>query len=41
MYSVGVFAAFNLFIVFREEPRLERDFGTSYQEYRKTVRRWI
>ncbi|WP_160143754.1 methyltransferase family protein [Chryseolinea soli] len=41
VYGIGVFTAFNLFIVFREEPRLKKDFGTSYQEYCKTVRRWI
>ena len=41
VYSIGVFTAFNLFIVFREEPRLKKDFGTSYHEYCKTVRRWI
>ncbi|HEY5746458.1 MAG TPA: isoprenylcysteine carboxylmethyltransferase family protein [Chryseolinea sp.] len=41
VYSICVFTAFNLFIVFREEPRLKKDFGTSYQEYCNTVRRWI
>jgi len=41
VYSIGVFTAFNLFIVFREEPRLKKDFGKSYHEYCKTVRRWI
>jgi len=41
VYSLGVFTAFNLFIIFREEPRLKKDFGTSYHEYCKTVRRWI
>lgn len=41
VYSISVFTAFNLFIVFREEPRLKKDFGTSYHEYCKTVRRWI
>jgi protein-S-isoprenylcysteine O-methyltransferase Ste14 len=41
VYSTGVFTAFNLFIVFREEPRLKKDFGTSYHAYCKTVRRWI
>jgi len=40
-YSLTVFTAFNLFIIFREEPRLKKDFGTSYHEYCKTVRRWI
>jgi protein-S-isoprenylcysteine O-methyltransferase Ste14 len=41
VYGIGVFTAFNLFIVLREEPRLKKDFGTSYDEYCKTVRRWV
>jgi hypothetical protein len=31
----------NCFIIFREEPRLLRDFGAIYGEYRKNVRRWL
>jgi protein-S-isoprenylcysteine O-methyltransferase Ste14 len=41
VYSMAVFTAFNLFIVFYEEPRLKKDFGTSYHAYCKRVRRWI
>jgi len=41
VYSAGTFLAFNLFIIFREEPRLKRDFGAEYDEYKKAVRRWI
>jgi protein-S-isoprenylcysteine O-methyltransferase Ste14 len=41
IYSTFVFIAFNLFILFHEEPRLENDFGAEYQQYRKTVRRWL
>lgn len=40
-YSIGIFVLFNLFIVYREEPRLKKDFGQDYETYRKTVRRWI
>ncbi len=40
-YSLCVFAGFNLFIVFHEEPRLKRDFGLQYEEYCKCVRRWL
>lgn len=30
-----------LFVVFYEEPTLRRQFGESYEEYRRTVPRWI
>jgi len=35
------FALVHMFVVFYEEPTLTRKFGSSYQEYRRTVRRWI
>jgi len=41
IYTAIVFAAFHLFILLHEEPRLERDFGAEYDDYRSTVRRWI
>ena len=41
IYAAIVFIAFNIFIVLHEEPRLEEDFGTEYQQYRKSVRRWL
>ena len=31
----------HLFVVFFEEKRLEKRFGMSYLEYKKTVNRWI
>ena len=34
-------AAVELFVVFYEEPTLQRQFGESYEEYRRTVPRWI
>ena len=30
-----------LFIVFYEEPNLERRFGESYLEYKRSVHRWF
>jgi len=41
VYSLVILTAFHLFIVFREEPRLQRDFGEEYTEYSQKVRRWI
>ena len=40
-YSLFIFIAFNLFIIFFEEPRLQDDFGSEYNEYVKKVRRWF
>ena len=41
IYLLFIFAAFTLFILLVEEPRLKKDFGEQYNEYRKKVRRWI
>lgn len=41
VYAMLVFVMFYLFIVYREEPRLARDFGNEYEAYRKNVRRWL
>jgi protein-S-isoprenylcysteine O-methyltransferase Ste14 len=41
IYAAVIFIAFNLFIIFHEEPRLKRDFGTEYYQYINTVRRWL
>ena len=41
IYSAILFIGFNVFIVIHEEPRLEKDFGTEYQQYLKSVRRWL
>jgi protein-S-isoprenylcysteine O-methyltransferase Ste14 len=40
-YTAIVFAGFHLFILLHEEPRLKRDFGAEYDEYRQKVRRWL
>jgi protein-S-isoprenylcysteine O-methyltransferase Ste14 len=31
----------HLFVVFFEEPRLDKRFGESYRDYKKSVNRWI
>lgn len=41
LYSILIFTAFNLFIIYWEEPRLTKDFGEEYITYQKQVRRWI
>lgn len=40
-YAIIIFVAFSLFIVYWEEPRLQKDFGGEYETYCKRVRRWI
>ncbi len=40
-YGVAVWLAFTLFVRFVEEPMLERRFGSSYEEYRRTTGRWM
>jgi hypothetical protein len=39
--AVVVWLFFHLFVVFYEEPTLRQKFGESYEEYCKTVPRWI
>ena len=39
--SVILLGLFHLFVVFVEEPRLEKTFGESYFEYKKQINRWI
>lgn len=41
IYSSIIFICFNLFIMLHEEPRLQKDFGDQYGQYRKKVRRWL
>lgn len=40
-YAAFCFAAVYLFVIFYEEPTLRRQFGESYDEYRRSVPRWI
>ena len=39
--SIVLIFLFHLFVVFVEEPILERSFGESYNEYKKRINRWI
>ena len=40
-YAALMLFAAHCFVVFYEEPTLRRQFGKSYEEYRRTVPRWI
>ena len=40
-YAVIAAVAFQLMVVWYEEPALERTFGRQYTEYRRRVRRWF
>lgn len=40
-YLVAFTAAVIAFVLLYEEPSLARTFGTEYEEYRRTVPRWI
>ena len=39
--SVLLIGLFHLFVVFVEEPSLEKQFGKSYIEYKRQINRWI
>jgi protein-S-isoprenylcysteine O-methyltransferase Ste14 len=41
IYAAVLCLAFHLFVMLYEEPTLRRQFGESYEEYRRTVPRWI
>lgn len=41
LYALCVGVCFQCFIVFYEEPHLQRVFGSSYEEYRARVGRWL
>ena len=41
IYVFCLALCFHLFVVFYEEPHLQRLFGDSYVEYRKNVGRWF
>lgn len=40
-YAGAVWVAFFLFVMLYEEPTLKRQFGASYEEYRRHVPRWL
>jgi protein-S-isoprenylcysteine O-methyltransferase Ste14 len=41
MFSFVWCAAAHLFVISYEEPALRRQFGHHYEEYRRSVPRWI
>ncbi|MBI2361052.1 MAG: isoprenylcysteine carboxylmethyltransferase family protein [Deltaproteobacteria bacterium] len=41
IYALCVGLGFHLFVVFYEEPHLQKLFGNSYEEYRARVGRWL
>ena len=40
-YAVVMLLIAHIFVVLYEEPTLQRQFGESYEEYRRSVPRWI
>jgi protein-S-isoprenylcysteine O-methyltransferase Ste14 len=41
LYAMIVAACFHLFVVFYEEPHLQRKFGKEYEHYCAQVNRWL
>lgn len=41
LFAGGVWLLVHLFVVYREEPGLERRFGDSYRRYRDRMNRWV
>jgi protein-S-isoprenylcysteine O-methyltransferase Ste14 len=41
VYAALMLLTAHLFVVFYEEPTLRRQFGEPYEEYRRTVPRWV
>ena len=41
LYAAILAAGFHLFVLFYEEPALRRQFGADYEDYCRTVPRWI
>jgi protein-S-isoprenylcysteine O-methyltransferase Ste14 len=41
IYLGAWFLLVNLFVIFYEEPVLQRTFGHPYAQYRRAVRRWV
>jgi protein-S-isoprenylcysteine O-methyltransferase Ste14 len=41
LYAAAMLSIAHIFVVFYEEPTLRRQFGESYEEYVRSVPRWI
>jgi len=41
VYMAAMMSAFHLFVVFYEEPVLNRQYGKAYEEYCRRVPRWV
>jgi len=41
LYAAAMLAIAHIFVVLYEEPTLRRKFGESYEEYFRTVPRWV
>lgn len=41
LYAAAMWLVFHLFVLLYEEPTLQRQFGESYEAYRRRVPRWI
>jgi protein-S-isoprenylcysteine O-methyltransferase Ste14 len=41
LFALALFLFLHLIVVYVEEPGLERRFGDSYREYKRSVRRWL
>jgi protein-S-isoprenylcysteine O-methyltransferase Ste14 len=41
LYGTGLSILFHFFVVYYEEPGLKKRFGSSYEEYCRTVSRWF
>ena len=41
LLALALFSFFHVIIVYVEEPGLERRFGESYREYKRSVNRWL
>ena len=41
LYGALLWSCAHLFVVFYEEPTLQKQFGAQYDQYRKSVPRWV
>jgi protein-S-isoprenylcysteine O-methyltransferase Ste14 len=41
VYALLIWVCFQLFVLAYEEPTLKRRYGQQYENYRRSVRRWL